>query len=115
MKIALTSDLEQWIHDQVERGSYPSASDVLQDAVSLLREHARARQARLDDLRQQVAVGLAQLAHGESTPFDAECLQRIERRGRAKLEARPTARSAPGQMRNAQARKAKSHRTTTPV
>jgi len=104
MKIALTSDLEQWIQDQVDSGSYPSVSDVLENAVSLLREHDRARQSRLEDLRQHVAVGIAQLERGESMPFDEACLQRIEHRGRATLQARKT-----------KTQKAKTRRANTPV
>jgi putative addiction module CopG family antidote len=40
MNIQLSEDLEQFIHDQVQAGRYPSEDDVVRDALEQLRRHA---------------------------------------------------------------------------
>ncbi len=72
MNITLTPELQHWVQDQVESGSYQSASDVMQEALRLLQEQDEIRQARLEKLRQELQVGIDQLDRGEGIPFSEE-------------------------------------------
>jgi putative addiction module CopG family antidote len=42
MTIHLPAELEQFVHDQVLAGRYPSQDDVIRDALEQLRRHAPA-------------------------------------------------------------------------
>ena len=65
---SLPPDLEQFVHDQLAKGRYQSASDVLCDAVRLLRE----REVRLEALRGDIDRGITQLNTGEFVEIDSE-------------------------------------------
>jgi hypothetical protein len=44
------------------------------------------RQAKLEDLRREIALGLDDLEAGRSAPLNLETLERIKARGRARLQ-----------------------------
>lgn len=56
---------EQFIKDKVNSGKYATADEVITEALHLLDERDKRYQQWLDDTRQKVAVGLAQLDKGE--------------------------------------------------
>jgi antitoxin ParD1/3/4 len=85
MNIALTMDLEQWVHERIERGVYQSASEIVQEALLLLREHDRLQQVRVEELRRCLAVGIEQLDRGEGRSFTEHVVEEIKRQGREKL------------------------------
>ena len=51
-------------------GSYLSPSEVVGDALRLLRHHELERAALIADLRQKIDVGIEQLDRGEFIPAD---------------------------------------------
>lgn len=53
----LGSHFENFIREQVERGRYASASEVLRDALRLLEQAEDRRNAELRALREQIEVG----------------------------------------------------------
>jgi antitoxin ParD1/3/4 len=61
MNVSLTPHLEQFIKDQVDSGSYASASEVIRAS---LRKWER-EEAQLDHLRAQMADARAQIDRGE--------------------------------------------------
>lgn len=65
MSIALKPETERQIVDHMKSGGYTSPDDVIHAALELLDEEKRQRDADLDDLRQQIAIGVAQLDRGE--------------------------------------------------
>lgn len=65
MNVSLTPELEKLIDEKVRSGMYGSASEVVRDGLRLLAERDRARDARLADLRLQLAEGLAAAERGE--------------------------------------------------
>jgi len=82
MNVSLTPELERYINEKVETGSYRSASEVVRESVRLLQRVEEDRAARLAALRYEIGVGLAQLDRGESVDGEeafAEILGALER------------------------------------
>lgn len=65
MNVSLTPELESFVTAKVESGMYGSQSEVVREGLRLLRERDRAMEARLQDLRSEVAEGLEQARRGD--------------------------------------------------
>jgi antitoxin ParD1/3/4 len=81
MNVSLTPELEKFVQQKVKTGRYLSASEVILEALRLLKERDIQRQMRLEKLRLEVTVGIEQSNRGET--FDgeevvAELLEEIE-------------------------------------
>jgi antitoxin ParD1/3/4 len=63
VNIELKSEQEQFIRSQIESGEYQTADDVISEAFKLL----AARTNKIDELRQKIAVGTAEIANGQIT------------------------------------------------
>jgi len=83
MNISLTPQLEAYIRNKVESGSYTTASEVVREALRLLQEQDAYREMRLEELRKEVAKGLKDIEEGRVETFDKEELKRL---GRERLE-----------------------------
>ncbi len=70
MNVSLTPQLESFIATKVESGLYGSQSEVVREGLRLLVERDRMVEARLDELRGEVAEGLQQARKGELIPGD---------------------------------------------
>jgi antitoxin ParD1/3/4 len=68
---------------------YHSASEVIREALRLLKERDEWRQHRLEELRREIAIGLEQADRGETRPFDAEDLKRRVRERLAATDEEP--------------------------
>jgi antitoxin ParD1/3/4 len=55
---AIGDHFEQFIKAQLESGRYSSASEVVRDALRLMEEREQLRQIQLEQLRQQIRVGI---------------------------------------------------------
>ena len=86
--ISLTPELEKMIGDKVGSGRYHSASEVVREALRLLEQQDEIYQARLEQLRKELDIGIEQLDRGERVPFTATTVKRIKSRGRKRLAAR---------------------------
>lgn len=69
MNVSLTPELEKLIADKVATGMYPSANEVVREALRLLERRDNDPQARLDDLRRDIEEGFAQIERGEYYEF----------------------------------------------
>ena len=67
MTISLKPEHERFIQSQIETGRYSSPDDVLSEAFDLLSE----RERRIDELRQEVAIGTEQIAKGQVVDGEA--------------------------------------------
>lgn len=85
MNVNLTPQLEELVRSKVASGLYTSASEVVREALRLLEEQDRLRDARLEQLRGDVRRGLDS---GPSETWDAEA---VKRQGRARRASRSTA------------------------
>lgn len=85
---ALPPELEQFVQHQVHSGRYPSTTEVVCQALRLLKE-----KERRDALRKDIQAGIDQLERGEYIELTSEAELRaffndIEARGIASSEAR---------------------------
>jgi len=65
MNVNLTPELEALVQRKVASGLYNNQSEVVREALRLLAEQDRLREAHLKDLRGALADGLAQANRGE--------------------------------------------------
>jgi antitoxin ParD1/3/4 len=63
MNIQLKSEQEQFIRSQIDRGEYQTAEDVISEAFKLLEAKAH----KIEELRQKISVGTAEIANGHIT------------------------------------------------
>jgi antitoxin ParD1/3/4 len=79
MNVSLTRELDRLIQQKVKSGMYQTASEVVREALRLLRER--------DDVR----AGLAQIDRGEYDEYDQHSVHGLA----AQVKARGMRRSAP--------------------
>ena len=65
LNVSLTPDLSRFVEDRLRSGRYQTASEVVREALRLLEARERASAADLEELRREIAVGMAQLRRGE--------------------------------------------------
>jgi antitoxin ParD1/3/4 len=85
LTITLPADMAALVRGAVEQGGYASSSEVVREA---LRDWTAKRELRLDELaalKADIDKGLADVAEGRVTDFDAD---RIIERGRRLLATR---------------------------
>ena len=79
MTIHLPEHRQQFIRDLVQSGQYSSEDEVIAEALQLLEE--RGEQAKLTELRREIAIGIDQADRGELALFDPHAtLARIRSR-----------------------------------
>jgi antitoxin ParD1/3/4 len=88
MNVSLTPELERLVHQKVRSGMYSSAREVVQEALHLLNVWDELRLRKLEGLRKDVAVGLAQAERGEVAPLN---LNELRRRLKRRLRQAPSA------------------------
>jgi len=88
MNVSLTPELDKFVAGKVESGRYNSASEVVREALRLLEEHDRARNAQIAVFNQELGERLASLDRGESVvPSAAKARLTQKSRERRKLSA----------------------------
>ena len=83
MNVNLTPQLEELVRSKVASGLYTSASEVVREALRLMDEQDRLREAKLAQLRSDVRRGLDS---GPSETWDAEALKRFEGRSQGAVQ-----------------------------
>jgi len=95
MEIAINSELQKFVEDQVNSGCYTSSSDVVEEALALLydRDHQITEFTPEHDayIRRSLAEAEDDMKHGRFIEVDDEGLRQmfeeIKRRGRERLAA----------------------------
>lgn len=77
MNVSLTPKLDELVQAKVASGLYNSASEVIREALRLLDERDRLREARIGELRAELAVGFEQLERGQSREYDKNSLMQV--------------------------------------
>jgi antitoxin ParD1/3/4 len=84
MQIHLSKELEEFIQQLIKSGVYEDASEVVHDALWLLRDRAALHKIKLEELRQLIAVGIEQADRGELIDGElvfAKLQEKIRQRG----------------------------------
>ncbi|MFM2296287.1 MAG: hypothetical protein RLZZ350_2700 [Verrucomicrobiota bacterium] len=66
MTVTLTAEQEQFVAEQVGNGHYRSAADVVTQSLGMLRAQEEFIRSNAAELRDKIAVGLAQIRRGET-------------------------------------------------
>jgi antitoxin ParD1/3/4 len=88
MNVSLTSELEEFVNRKVASGMYQTASEVVREALRLLREHDQLHQSKLDELRREIAIGVEQAEQGQVTPLTEELIEQTKARGQGRRRAK---------------------------
>lgn len=83
MNVSLTPELERLVTEKVESGMYTTASEVVREGLRLLQERDELRRARLEELRREIARGVAQADRGELIDGEQVFRELRERNARA--------------------------------
>jgi antitoxin ParD1/3/4 len=84
MKVSLPPELEKFVIEQVQSGAYLTPDEVVRAALWEFREWEAIRQAKLEALRKEIAIGIEQADRGEVAPLDIDA---IKAEGRRRLAA----------------------------
>lgn len=87
LNVSLTPDLSRFVEDRLRSGRYQTASEVVREALRLLEARERASAADLDELRREIAIGMAQLRRGGKVEGEA-FFRRLAARRRARKSRR---------------------------
>ncbi len=88
MSISLTVEMRAFLEAEVASGAYATTSEVVRDAIRLYQRRKAEDQARLEALRKEVDVGLAEAERGQLLTVEAGT---VKARGRERLAAMTTA------------------------
>ncbi len=72
MNFSLTPSLEQFVRDRAESGDYNNASEVVREAIRLLRRVEERRALKMERLRAAIRDGDEALARGEFTDLNSD-------------------------------------------
>ena len=80
MTITLTPEMEHLVQSKIESGLFGSPADVVYEGLLLLEQE----EARFDDLKKEITLGMEQAETGQVKAFDAEHLKARVRQELAK-------------------------------
>ncbi len=80
MTITLTPEMEHLVQNKVQSGLFESPADVVYEGLLLLEQD----EARFDELKKEIAVGIRQAENGQVKTFNAESLKARVRQELAK-------------------------------
>jgi antitoxin ParD1/3/4 len=75
MNITLDPELERFVQEKVRNGQCSSPEEVIQDALSAMRQQETLTAEDVAELRREISMGLDQLDRGESAPWNAAMLK----------------------------------------
>ncbi len=88
LQVRLPPAVERWVREKVAEGLYLNESEVVSEALRVLRERETVRHAMLEELRHEVKLGLEDLDTGRVSEVDDEFFDRIRRRARERKAKR---------------------------
>lgn len=87
MNVSLTPELDKLVKMKVESGLYNSASEVVREALRLLKSRDDLNESRIDVLKSDIQKGISSLDDGMGVEMTEDLLNSIKKTGRQKLEA----------------------------
>lgn len=84
MDISLTPELEALINQKVSSGLYNSASEVVREALRLLKERDDLERIQKEELRRDIMLGVEEVRQGKGKKYadGSEVANDIKERGR---------------------------------
>ena len=82
MNISLTPELDNWIAQKVKSGMYKSSSELIREGLRLLQLRDEQRTKMVEELRNELLVGVKQLDAGKSTKVDQKLINKVKRDAR---------------------------------
>ena len=83
MNVNLTPQLEDLVRAKVSSGLYTSASEVVREALRLMQEQDRLREAKLEELRRDVRRGLESGSSADWNAAETKATARARRTSKA--------------------------------
>jgi antitoxin ParD1/3/4 len=83
--ISLRPKYQRLVDKNVASGKFESASEVIEEALSLLDARDRAIKTTIAGINAGIDRGLADMRAGRVSDFDEAAVERIKQRGRARL------------------------------
>ena len=80
MNVLLKPELEQFVSEKVKAGQYTDASDIVNEALEVLREQEQFTPEHEAYLRREVRKAIKQLDEGQRAQFDARKIIAEERK-----------------------------------
>lgn len=71
MNVSLTPELETLVNEKVKSGDYNSASEVVREALRLLKEQDELKRIRRDELRREVMQGVHDVREGRYRTYES--------------------------------------------
>lgn len=71
MNVSLTPELESLVYEKVKSGNYNSASEVVREALRLLKEEDELKRIRRTLLRSDVMKGVDEIRNGQGNVYDS--------------------------------------------
>ena len=72
MNISLTPEMDDWIAQKVKSGMYKSSSELIREGLRLLQFRDEQRLKMVEELRNELLIGVKQLDAGKSTKFEEQ-------------------------------------------
>jgi len=72
MNFSLTPQLENFVRERAASGDYNNASEVVREALRVLKRSEEARALKLNQLRAAIAEGERAIEQGDSHVFNSE-------------------------------------------
>ena len=90
MNVSLTPQLEKLVKEKVASGKYNSASEVMREALRLLEEQEELRKIRIEGLKRDITLGVADLEAGRYKRYASgrDLFDDITKRGRQRIAKR---------------------------
>src|SRR5205809_8073144 len=90
MNVSLTAELESLVNKKVKSGLSNSASEVVREALRLLKEQDELKRIRYQELKADIKSAVGQMDRGEFTTYDSpdEILKHVKAEGRKRLAAK---------------------------
>ncbi len=85
MNVSLTAELAAYVEGEVASGEYSTASEVVRDALRLLRREREAHEEKMAILRREIQIGLDQANAGR---FSSDTVEDIAAETRAAARKR---------------------------
>ncbi len=85
MNVSLTPELDNLVKKKVESGLYNSASEVIREALRLLKSRDDFNESRIDTLKADIQKGASSLDKGKGLEMTEELFDAIKARGQQRL------------------------------